>query len=487
MKLSREFRAGGYVPSVVLLPLVILVSLGRPVTASGAEGGAADPAAATPALEPGPAAEADLGSLLREAQQNNAAIRAAEARLEASRRIPSQVQAPPDPVASVGYTNEGASGFTLGDEIMARVSLSWTQEVPYPGKLRLAGEAADLEAERMAKELERVRLEVIAAVKDAYAQIYSLDRTTTLLEETRATLQVLAQAARRRYEVGEGIQESVLKAQTEILRVEAEMTRIDQERRAAEVQLNAAAGRTADVPVGRAAHLPSADIAEDPETLSDLALAGSPEIAGLEVSVRRAEAGVKLARLNLKPDFSWTAAYDYRGGLDPMISGTFGVRLPVRRERKQAQAALQAESELGAARQDLADAQVRLRASVRDLVARARRAHRLARLFAEGIVPQARMTLESARASYGVGRVALLDVLTDLSTLLEACIDQVSEEAERFRALAALEPLVGRELIEVAEAGAQAAAEAGAGDGSVPAADPPEGMEEEKDGNDGSR
>lgn len=427
------------------------------LAAAGAPSARAAAQVAPPEAPAGPEAApeapaADLAVLLREAMENNAAIRAAAARLEAALRVPSQVQTPPDPEASLRYLNDGISRFTLGEREFSELSLAWTQEVPYPGKLRLAGEVAILEAERVEKDLGLVRLDVASAVKSAYADLYRWDRTSALLEETRATLEVLAEAARRRYEVGEGIQESVLKAQTEILRIEAEIASARQERRAAQLRLNAVVGRAEDVPVGPALHLPGAYVPEDSEPLSEDAVAGSPEIGGLDASVRRSEAGLRLARLNLKPDFSWTAQYSYRDEFDPMIAGTFGVRLPVRRDRKQAQAVLQAEAELAAARQELVDAQVRLRAAVRDLVARARRADRVARLFAEGVVRQARMTLESAWASYAVGRLPILDVLTDVSTLLEAQIEQVSQEAERLQALAALEPLVGRELILVPEA-----------------------------------
>jgi outer membrane protein TolC len=107
------------------------------------------------------------------------------------------------------------------------------------------------------------------------------------------------------------------------------------------------------------------------------------------------------------------------------------------------------EAAVEAARADLADAQNRTRAEVRELMARAGKAERLCILIGEGLIPQARATLESALTSYGVGRLQFLDLLGDVKTLLEARISLAGEEADRFQALAALEPLVGREMIEV--------------------------------------
>jgi outer membrane protein TolC len=405
--------------------------------------GAADPPEAPP--------PADLGALLREAEASNPGLKAARARLESARLVPSQVQAPPDPEAGVAYTNDGVSSITLGDEIMSALSLTWTQEVPYPGKLRATGEVARREAEVAQKELDRVRLEIASAVKRAYADLYRLDRTEAILQETRIVLDSLAEAARKRYDVGEGIQESVFKAQTELLRLDTRLARVEGERRAAEARLNAVVGRPAGTHVGSADVLPSGSLPKDPDRLDEEAVTASPDVGRLEQAVRRGEASLDLARLELKPDFVWSASYVYRGDIDPMVMGMFGLRLPVYRARKQAQGVLQAQSDLTAAREDLADLRLRTRAAVRELVAGVRRAERLIVLFEQGVIPQAQGALESARASYGVGRIGFLDLLNDLIVLLETRIDLATEEADRLRSLAALEPLLARELIPVPE------------------------------------
>jgi outer membrane protein TolC len=445
---------------VALAGLVAAVSAAAPVGAGSparadeavTQAGAQPAAVSAPVAARESAGEAlppaDLGALLREAQESSPAIRAAAARLEAAGRIPSQAGALPDPEASVGYTNDGVSGFTLGDREFSTLRLTWTQEVPYPGKRRRAAEVATFGAERTGRDLERTRLEVASAVKSAYAELYRLDRTAVVLAENRSVLESFVQVARRRYEVGEGAQENILKAQTEVLRLEAEIARVAQDRRAAELRLNAAVGRAADVGIGPATALPEAALPSDRAALSEAAAAASPEVGALQAAVRQGEAGLRLSRLNLKPDFLWSAAYDYRGDLDPMVTGMFGLRLPAYRQRKQVQAVAQAESELTAAQRDLEDRQVRIRAEVGEMISRIERAERLLMLFGQGIIPQARRTLESARASYGVGKVDMLDLLTDLTAVLGSEIEYASQEAERFQSLAALEPLLGREMIQ---------------------------------------
>lgn len=392
---------------------------------------------------------ADLGALLREADTNSPTIRAAAARLSAAQRVPSQASALPDPEVSIAYLNDGISRFTLGEREPSALSFTWAQELPYPGKRGGTGEVAKHESVRMAREIERVRLEVTAAVKRAYADLYRFDQTAMFLRETKTTLESLAEAARRRYEVGEGIQESVLKAQTEILRLDAELARVAQDRRAAEIRLNATVGRPGDISIGPATSIPEAALSPDTESLAEEAVANSPAVAALQEAVLREQAGVHLANLDLKPDFLWSASYYNRDGLDSMVAGMFGLRLPIFRDRKQRQALLQKESELLAARQDLTEIQIQTRASVRDLIARIQRTDRLRMLFGQGVIPQARAALESAQSAYGVGRLGFLDILSDLTILLNARIELVTQEADRLAALATLEPLVVQELIPV--------------------------------------
>jgi len=403
------------------------------------------------AQEPGAPPAGDLASLLREAEAGSPAIRAAAARLEAARHTPSQASALPDPEFSIAYLNDGISSFTLGESPMTNLAFTWSQEVPHPGKRDLRVDVASRAADKTASELDLVRLEVLADVKAAYADLYRFDQTLLILADTRAVLGSLADAARRRYEVGDGAQESVLKAETEILRLQVEVARVSQDRRAAEIRLNASVGRSADTPIGTVTSIPEADLPEDVEGLADRAAASSPAIAALRADVLREEAGVRLAKVDLKSDYVWSASYQNRDGLDPMVMGSFGLRLPVYRDKRQRQAVLQKEADLRAVTQSVAEMEIQARAAVRALVSRYGRADRLRTLFGQGVIPQARATLASGESSYGVGRLGFLDLLNDLTVLLNARIDLVAQEAERLQALAALEPLVATRLIDVGE------------------------------------
>ena len=399
--------------------------------------------------------QADLAALLAEAQSANPEIAEAVSLRSAAEAVPSQVEALPDPLAGVSYTNETFTEFTLGEREDAFLTLSWTQEVPYPGKLRLAGDAARSETLIRQRRLEGIRLDVASRVKTAFAELYRIDRTSSILQESRALLISLGQTARSRYETGEGLLQNVLKAQTEITRLDAELESLAQKRRSTQAALTALAGRDQDVPLGRALALPSLAESLDGPSLEREALERSPELLIVQAAVERDESRLELARRQVKPDLMWGAAYTNRGDLDPMVMGMFGVRLPLHRQSKQVQGIVQSNHELQAARHGEAAVRLRILSEVRDLVAQAERAEARARLFAEGLIPQARGSLESASSAYGVGRVDFLTLLSDFTALLGFEVDLVAEEAQRLTALARIERLTDRELIRAGSAGSE--------------------------------
>jgi len=417
---------------------IILFACGGIMSAGAGEQGAPG----TPAL--------DLRALVEEAGAANPRILAAQARLEASGHLAPQVEALPDPMASVSYTNDSISDVTLGDSVMSNLRLTWTQEVPYPGKRRLAGDVARAAVGVTAGQLEAVRLEVFAAVKTAYVDLHRIDRTRQIVEENRGMLEAMKEAARARYENGQAILENVLRAQTELTRVEADLARLDQERATVAAGLDALLGRKPGIPPGPALAPPTGLIPE-PAAAESAALERSPGLETLRRRVNVEEARLALAKKSLKPDFLWSAAYIYRADIDPMVMGAFGIRLPLYRDRKQSQQIAQTGIELEASRQDEADGAAALVSRVSDLIARARRAELVSRLYSEGVIPQSRSARDASLAAYSGGQTEFITVITDHLATLRDEIEYENQRADMFRALAALEPLTGLDLVAAGE------------------------------------
>src|ERR1700682_6645648 len=104
-----------------------------------------------------------LSALLDEATRNNPDILAARRGWQAATQIPSQVSTPPDPQVTVQHVSVGSprpfAGFSNSD--FAYIGFGISQDLPYPGKLKLKGEAAEQDAAGGREKIEAVKRSVL--------------------------------------------------------------------------------------------------------------------------------------------------------------------------------------------------------------------------------------------------------------------------------------------------------------------------------------
>src|SRR6185437_1142568 len=110
--------------------------------------------AAAPGSPPTP-----LSALLAEADANNPQISAADKGWQAAKEVPRQVSALPDPTFTYQQFSVGSSkpfaGYTNSN--FSYVGVGASQELPYPGKLRLRGKVAQRAADVKSMQLDATR------------------------------------------------------------------------------------------------------------------------------------------------------------------------------------------------------------------------------------------------------------------------------------------------------------------------------------------
>lgn len=387
-----------------------------------------------------------LAALLDEAGAKAPVLAAAASRVAAAETLPDQAGALPDPMISASLQNESLDAFTLGDTMMSNLTFTWSQELPYPGKRALRTEAARAERGVAVAEAEQVRRELLAGVKVLYVELHRIERIRSLVEDSRGLLLALRDVTRARFETGEAPLEGTLGAGAELARVDAELAELDGARTETEARLARLLGRREVGEFGPAV-LPTVDVPFDAEALVLAGSRDSTRLGLLRAAERRDEALVASLRRETKPDFSWNAGYAYRGSLDPMVMGMFGVKLPLFRDRKQARAVLGAERTLDATRHEAADAEIEAAAAVRETLARAASLLTQSRILHEAAIPQARAAVDAATAAYASGRVDFSTILGYARSLLDDARRAENLLAERRTLLALLEPTVGSDLL----------------------------------------
>lgn len=390
-----------------------------------------------------------LDNLVTEVMENNPEIRAARERWEAAKAIVPQVQTLPDPKVQLGYQRmpmvEPLEGAVYG----------FGQEIPFPGKLRLRGEVAAREAERLEQEYQATRLRVVARLKQAYFDLHFVHKAIEVVERNRILLLQFEKTAKARYSVGQAAQQDVFRAQVEISRVLDRLAVLDQQKESLHAEINRLLNRPPAGPLGTPEEVRVNLLPITLQELSRRAEAVSPILLATAKSIERGEQAVALARREYYPDFDLSALGLRNDRInDNGYQVMLGIKIPLYFQTKQREGVNEALAGLSSARQDFSATRQDLLFRVKDSFVQAQRAERLVMILRDAIIPQATLSLQSAQAGYSVGKVDFLTLLNSLLTLQENELELHGEMVAHEKALARLEELTGGPLTTTPSIGA---------------------------------
>ena len=347
----------------------------------------------------------------------------------------------PNPMVELMVQDIGFPRWTVGEEDMSMIGPQISQGIPFPGKRGARRKAAEAEVTVKASEFESLRREVARDLRVAYARLYSLDQEQQALSSGRELLELLAATVRERYSAGVVEQEAAIKAQLAQSRLEERLDDVAAERRGLVASVNRCLDQPGDSPLGRVTALPEAVV--PPMPWEAMVAENSPKVAVRRAEAQAAERRLRVARLELRPDFLAGAGLGFRGGKDPVVTLRLGMDLPIWSAQRQLPMSRAAAQDLEASRQALRDAEAGARTEAARLEADWRRADRQVTRYAQSIVPQSSLALDAARASYVAGRGDFSTVIEDSNLWLEARTGLAQREGERFTTWTELQTLIG--------------------------------------------
>lgn len=385
----------------------------------------------------------DLPSLEVYARRHNPEIAAMEQRWRAAQTRPSQEGSLPDPMVNTAYHNEGFGRFDQGRSDFAWLRFGAEQELPFPGKLSLKETVAARGADRERALYRATTLNVVSRLRIAYDDYFLAQKSIEIVRSNTELLKKLTQAAQARYEVGEGLQQDLARAEVELSILLGRLATHEQERESAVAMLNALLNRPAGAPVGPPAPVDKRPLPYALDQLHDLAREQSPRIEAAGFGVAGAEAAKDLAKRQYYPDFILRADYFNKAAMVPEWEVGVGIRAPLYFWRKQAFGVQEAAAGLSEARATRQAILQEVLARVKELYAQATSADRLVQLYGMGVVPQAEVALRSASAAYEVGKVDFLSMLNSFTVLNEYQIRYYLELTNFDKAVAQIEELAG--------------------------------------------
>jgi len=391
-----------------------------------------------------------LRELTAEAIKNNPEIVAAQKGYEAARQRPTQESSLPDPMISLGYTSVGnpLPGAGLGSQVLSNIGVMYSQELPYPGKLKLRGEIASKEAEATFQVYEAVQLGVISRLKQAHYRLQYTYAASDLLNRNRELLNKLVSVTEARYSVGKAAQQDVFKAQTQVSILETRLVKLEQERISSEAEINSILNRRPGTPVGRPEDFKPKEQMPTLEELYAATAQNSPMLGRDQKMIQRSELAVNSARKEYYPDMTLTGGYFNQGSMSPMYQFQASFKVPIYFWRKQRAGVNEQVSMLSQARRTYEATDQSLHYRIKDDYTMAQASLKLMRLYLQTVVPQSNAALESSLSTYETGSVDFLSVLTNFTNVLDYEMNYYDEALNYALALSRLEEMSGQPLTD---------------------------------------
>jgi outer membrane protein TolC len=393
---------------------------------------------------------AKLADLLAEAERNNPQIQAALHGWDSAKQISSQVSTLPDPQFVLQHVSVGSprpfAGYSNSD--FAYVGIGASQDIPYPGKLRLRGDIARKDADVIHEKSESVRRAVLAGVKMDYFRLGYFAKQQSILAGDSQLLQQVEQAAEARYRNGMGNQQEVLQAQLERTKLLREITTNQLETGKVQAEIKQFLNRSQSSPDIQVAELSESAPAYTFDQLLDAAKSNNPEISGAQKMIERQGLQVDLAKKDFYPDFNvqymWQRTDPTQFRAYYML--TLGVRIPIYRTRRQQPELAEAEADQSRARSEHESQTQQIAYQLRQQYLGAEKSAELLKIYREGLTPQARAALQAGMAAYQSNRQDFQALLASFLDVLKLDEEYWQTLSEHEMALAQIEALTGLSL-----------------------------------------
>lgn len=384
-------------------------------------------------------ASADADDLAASAISHHPSLQATRSRITALEQSAIQARSLPDPSASVttGRMAETAAGQVVG-------TLGFQQKIPFPGKRGEAALIALRKADAMRAQLAADELALAERIRIAYWTYYVARRTISVVSESKAPLVTLRSSIEARVAASKASQQDLLKLENEITRLDQRLETAKGRRDGSAATLNALlyrpSGSSLPVPRSQAARIYGASAA-----LLTKAQASHPEVLAGQARIAAAQAGVRLAKLKKRPDFTAGASYSpvSDDGLAPSANGqdqfmgTLGITLPWWGKKNLA-AEKEAAANLSAEHSTLASTRSSLQQRIESAHASYTAERRNLGLYSGKLIPEAQQIFELSVTGYQTEKSTFLDVIDAWRQLLNYRLEHEENRGRAGKAEAGL-------------------------------------------------
>ncbi len=394
----------------------------------------------------------DLDALLQYAREHNPELAAVRYEADAAYQRAEPAGALPDPVLRtelMDVTNQGTNKSpSLLPSQVGSTRYTLMQSVPWFGKRDLKQEAAAAGTKAAKAKADVVWAELSSQIKLAYAQHYFVAARQQLVRDQLDLVTQMEQVAEARYANGLAAQQDVVRAQVEQTAIRTDLVALESEHWQSESRLNALLSRPANLPLAEPQGLRSIPAIAKRENFSALEQRireRNPDLFADEASIIAGEKNRDLAYKNRYPDLTLGIAPTQMGSGVREWGLMVELNIPLQQTSRRSQEH-EAEAMLAAAKARKEATANRILSILAESLAGMDAARRSEQLSATGLLPQARITFESALTGYQNGKVDFATLLDAARQVLNAKLEILKAQTDAQMRLAEIERLLGETL-----------------------------------------
>lgn len=395
--------------------------------------------------------EKKLKEFISEALINNPQLLEAKQQINIFKEIPDQAGSLDDPILQFGLMNLPVDTFAFSQEPVTQKQVTLMQKFPFPGKLGLKTEIAQknvVMVERNYDELQRI---LIKEVKQSYYELCFVLAAIEITKQNKKLLKQFVTIAQTKYSVGKGIQQDVIKAQVELSKILDELIRLEKLKEIEKAKLNTLMNRLPQAPLEIPHGIKQTPFQYSMTDLQFMLERNRPILKQITAMIERFQASRQLAEKQYFPDFNVGVRYGQREDSTirdnpDFVSAYVGINIPIWFETKQKKKVAEEGYRISRAKETYNKLKNQFFLDIKTVWEEEKKGSQVINLIKKGIIPQARQSLESALAGYGVDKVDFLTLLANQVTLFQWEIKYHRELTDYEKNLAGLENVVGKDL-----------------------------------------
>jgi outer membrane protein TolC len=373
----------------------------------------------------------------------------------AAQRYPQQV-ALDDPMLMGMIAPESAGS----DVTETAYAFQLNQKLPWFGKRRLRGAAADADADAAFQDAEDSRLQVRLAADLAFFEYFLASRLTEVNRDNARIMQQFRDSAQEKYRNNQVTQQDVLQADLELADLSRRRLELERMQRVAIARINTLLRRWPDAPLPPPpANLGPPHRPADSNLLWQTALQQRPDLAALAWRVQSEEAALALAYKNYYPDFDVFGRYDTfwqpsttQGPLRAQVG--VAINVPVYREKLRA-AVCEAQFRVAQRRAEFEQRSREIQYEVVSAAQQVEESQKTVELYAQRLVPTAEQNVAAVSSNYVVTKATFLDLAQARRQLVMIYERQLEANVAFHRRLSELNRVLGvRDLATMEDPGA---------------------------------